>query len=56
MTCGSGHLFPYAEAILVLTMCIHRCFRDEARCKVKYGETWDQYCMRVKWRLVPGIF
>jgi 7-dehydrocholesterol reductase len=56
LTCGSGHLLPYTEAILVTSMCIHRCFRDEARCKAKYGQAWDEYCLRVKWRLVPGVF
>lgn len=56
MTCGSGHLFPYTEAILVAAMCIHRCFRDEAKCKAKYGKAWDEYCLRVKWRLIPGVF
>ncbi|KAL2162748.1 hypothetical protein VTH06DRAFT_6584 [Thermothelomyces fergusii] len=56
MTCGTGRILPYAEAILVTGVCIHRCFRDEARCKLKYGAAWDEYCRRVKWRMVPGIF
>jgi 7-dehydrocholesterol reductase len=56
LTCGNGHLFPYLEAVLVISMCIHRCFRDEARCRTKYGNAWAEYCQRVKWRLVPGIF
>ncbi|KAH6855865.1 7-dehydrocholesterol reductase [Chaetomium sp. MPI-CAGE-AT-0009] len=56
LTCGDGHLLPYMEAILVTAMCIHRCFRDEARCKTKYGDGWTEYCQRVKSRLVPGIF
>ncbi|PNY28179.1 Uncharacterized protein TCAP_01897, partial [Tolypocladium capitatum] len=42
--CGTDSLFPYVEAILVTATIIHRCFRDEARCKEKYGETWDEYC------------
>jgi 7-dehydrocholesterol reductase len=56
LTCGDGHLLPYMEAILVTGMCIHRCFRDEARCKAKYGEAWAEYCQQVKFRLVPGVF
>ncbi|KJZ74771.1 hypothetical protein HIM_05888 [Hirsutella minnesotensis 3608] len=54
--CGTGHLFPYTEAILVTATVIHRCFRDEARCRVKYGKAWDEYCQKVKWRMIPGIF
>ena len=56
LTCGGGHLLPYAEAILVTVVCVHRCFRDEARCKIKYADAWDDYCRRVRWRLLPGVF
>ncbi|KAK4250716.1 ergosterol biosynthesis ERG4/ERG24 family-domain-containing protein [Corynascus novoguineensis] len=56
LTCGGGHLLPYAKAILVTVMCVHRCFRDEARCKIKYADAWDDYCRRVRWRLLPGVF
>ncbi|KAK3294105.1 7-dehydrocholesterol reductase [Chaetomium fimeti] len=56
LPCGSGHLLPYLEAILVTGICIHRCFRDEARCKAKYGEAWAEYCQHVKSRLIPGVF
>ncbi|CRK23186.1 hypothetical protein BN1723_002944 [Verticillium longisporum] len=54
--CGAGHFFPYTEALLVTATVVHRCFRDEARCKEKYGDTWDEYCKIVKWRMIPGIF
>jgi 7-dehydrocholesterol reductase len=54
--CGTDHVFPYTEALLVTCMVIHRCLRDEARCKEKYGETWDEYCRIVRWRMIPGIF
>ncbi|KAH8890445.1 7-dehydrocholesterol reductase [Thozetella sp. PMI_491] len=54
--CGTAHIFPYAEAIIVTILVVHRCFRDEARCKKKYGKTWDQYCRIVRWRIIPGVF
>ncbi|KAK7409141.1 hypothetical protein QQX98_008691 [Neonectria punicea] len=56
MTCGTDHLFPYTEFIILAFTVIHRCFRDEARCRQKYGETWDEYCQIVKWRMIPGVF
>ncbi|KAF3106064.1 7-dehydrocholesterol reductase [Orbilia oligospora] len=55
-TCSNNHLFPYTEAIMVTLTVIHRCWRDEAKCKEKYGEKWDEYCRVVKWRMIPGIF
>ncbi|KAF3924653.1 hypothetical protein AA313_de0204267 [Arthrobotrys entomopaga] len=54
--CGTGHVFPYTEAVMMTIMCIHRCYRDEARCKEKYGVVWDEYCKIVRWRMIPGIF
>ncbi|CRK24206.1 hypothetical protein BN1723_013211 [Verticillium longisporum] len=54
--CRAGHLFPYTEALLVTATVVHRCFHDEARCKEKYGDTWDEYCKIVKWRMIPGVF
>ncbi|KAE8373974.1 ergosterol biosynthesis ERG4/ERG24 [Aspergillus bertholletiae] len=54
--CGWGGIFPYTEAILVAGIEIHRCHRDEAKCAAKYGKDWDEYCRRVRWRMIPGIY
>ncbi|OJZ85106.1 hypothetical protein ASPFODRAFT_190991 [Aspergillus luchuensis CBS 106.47] len=54
--CGNGGGFAYTEAVLVTGMIIHRCFRDEEKCADKYGSGWDEYCRRVPWRIVPGVF
>lgn len=54
--CGNGGVFAYIEAILVTGMINHRCFRDEEKCADKYGSGWDEYCRRVLWRIVPGLF
>jgi 7-dehydrocholesterol reductase len=32
---------------------IHRIWRDDARCKGKYGKYWDEYGKVVKWKLLP---
>lgn len=56
MACGTDAIFPYTEAIILSFMLVHRCLRDEERCKEKYGETWDEYCRAVPWRMVPGVF
>lgn len=49
---GAAYLyFVYLTVLLV-----HRCFRDDQRCKEKYGETWDKYCSLVPYRMIPYIF
>ena len=54
--CGFRHLLPWSYAIYMAGLLVQRCFRDEDRCSAKYGESWGEYCQRVPWRLVPGIF
>ncbi|KAK3369770.1 ergosterol biosynthesis ERG4/ERG24 family-domain-containing protein [Lasiosphaeria ovina] len=40
-----------------MTLClVHRCMRDEKRLSVKYGAAWTEYCQRVPWRFVPGVW
>lgn len=54
--CGTQHLLPWTYAIFMTCILVHRCYRDEKRCRVKYGDQWAQYCSIVKWRLIPGIW
>lgn len=49
-------LLPWTYAIFMTILLIQRCIRDEERCSGKYGKTWDEYCNRVRWRLIPGLF
>ena len=53
---GGFLLLPWTYAIFMTILLIQRCIRDETRCSGKYGATWTEYCEKVKWRLVPGIF
>ncbi|EEH46411.2 uncharacterized protein PADG_02509 [Paracoccidioides brasiliensis Pb18] len=55
-TCGFTHLLPWTYALFMTTILVHRCYRDEQRCIKKYGKTWEEYCNKVKWRIIPGIF
>lgn len=56
LACGFFHLLPYFYIIFMTILLIHRCMRDEHRCKNKYGKAWDEYCKKVPYRLIPGIF
>lgn len=48
------HTFLYP--IFMLHLLIHRCYRDEKKCREKYGDAYKQYCERVPYRLIPYIF
>ncbi|XP_069464805.1 delta(14)-sterol reductase LBR [Ambystoma mexicanum] len=56
LLCGFNHILPYFYAIYLICLLVHREARDERRCKKKYGLAWDQYCQRVRYRLVPYIY
>lgn len=56
LACGFDFLFPYFYFIFMSILLIHRCIRDEHRCSHKYGSDWSNYCARVRYRILPGIF
>lgn len=56
LACGTSSVFPYFYFIYLSILLVHRCIRDEGRCAAKYGEAWQQYCLTVPYRLIPGIF
>jgi 7-dehydrocholesterol reductase len=35
---------------------LDRCQRIDARCCAKYGTAWQEYVLRVPYKLVPGVF
>lgn len=55
-TCGFTHLLPWSYFFFMCVLLCHRASRDEKRCRNKYGAAWDEYCRRVKWRIVPGVY
>ncbi|KAF5857711.1 7-dehydrocholesterol reductase [Aspergillus alliaceus] len=54
--CGTGALLPWSEGAFATAFLAYRCVRDEKKCTGKYGEAWETYCRRVRWRLVPGLY
>ncbi len=56
LACGFDHLFPYFYFIFISILLVHRCLRDEHRCYSKYGVAWEEYCAKVPYRLIPGVF
>lgn len=56
LACGVEYLFPYFYFIFMTILLVHRCIRDEHRCSSKYGAAWKQYCDKVPYRIIPGVF
>ena len=56
LPCGFGSPLPYFYPIYAAFLLVHRERRDHHRCAAKYGEDWDLYCRRVRWRIVPGLY
>eukprot|EP01090_Pellita_catalonica_P000368 TRINITY_DN10257_c0_g1_i1.p1 TRINITY_DN10257_c0_g1~~TRINITY_DN10257_c0_g1_i1.p1 ORF type:complete len:446 (+),score=31.42 TRINITY_DN10257_c0_g1_i1:30-1367(+) len=51
LTCSVSYFYPLFLVILL----VDRAFRDDARCRSKYGKDWDKYCQRVPSLILPGI-
>ncbi|CAG7668699.1 unnamed protein product [Allacma fusca] len=49
-------IWPFIYFLFLLVLLIHRIFRDEEKCKNKYGNGWVQYCKKVPYRLIPHVF
>ena len=54
--CGIDHILPWTYAVYMLLILVHRCYRDENRCRAKYGAQWIEYCKLVPYRFIPGIW
>ena len=53
--CGFNSLLPYFYVHFFTGMIIHRWKRDDARCAIKYKETWEQYKKIVPYVFIPGV-
>jgi 7-dehydrocholesterol reductase len=53
---GFDRILPFTYFFYLTTLLLDRCFRIDKRCQIKYGKYWDEYCKRVPYRLIPGVF
>lgn len=49
-------IWPFMYPIFLSVLLVHRTFRDEKKCQEKYGKAWTEYCQKVPYRLIPGLF
>nr|CDJ91141.1 Ergosterol biosynthesis ERG4 ERG24 domain containing protein [Haemonchus contortus] len=53
---GFYPIYCHVPAAFVTGYLFVRLCNDESRCLVKYGQAWMQYCNKVPFRLIPGLY
>jgi delta14-sterol reductase len=53
---GMNSLLPYILPFSLLLLLTHRAWRDEQRCKEKYGPLWIKYCRIARFRMIPFVY
>jgi 7-dehydrocholesterol reductase len=53
---GFAHFVPYFYVLYLTILLFDRAARDDRRCHKKYGAAWEEYCRRVPWKIIPGIY
>jgi Delta14-sterol reductase len=57
LPCGvSSGSVPYFYFVYLLLLIVHREKRDDERCSAKYRSLWDEYCLRVPYRMIPFVY
>ena len=56
LPCLFGSPLPYFYVFYLTALLVHRERRDNASCEVRYGHQWQDYCAKVPYRIVPGIY
>ncbi|KAJ3283029.1 hypothetical protein HK104_010581 [Borealophlyctis nickersoniae] len=56
LICGFGSVIPYFYVTFFVFVLVHRVSRDMERCAKKYGDDWVEYCRKVPYIFIPGIY
>lgn len=48
--------WPWLYPVYYLVLLLPRQADDDRRCAKKYGPLWQEYCRRVPYRIVPGVY
>jgi Delta14-sterol reductase len=56
LTTGLGSVVPYLLPLWLVILFSHRAWRDDQRCRAKYGPLWDAYCKRATFRMIPFLY
>ena len=55
LTSGFASWTPYLLITWLVVLLWHRSWRDERRCRAKYGELWDRYVERARFSMIPFV-
>lgn len=47
---------PFILPVWLFCLLTHRAWRDDVKCREKYGATWEAYCKRARFRMIPFIY
>ncbi len=50
------NFMPYFYVVYLTILLFHRAKRDDVKCRLKYGKYWDEYCKKVPYKVIPGIY
>lgn len=53
---GLAHWAPYVLPLSLIILLTQRAARDDKKCRAKYGEVWQEYCQRVRFRIFPFLY
>jgi protein-S-isoprenylcysteine O-methyltransferase Ste14 len=56
LLCGLGSVIPYFYPAWFAFLLMTRERRDDRWCAVKYGDDWQRYKAKVRWRIIPGVY
>jgi 7-dehydrocholesterol reductase len=52
---AGSELLPYFYVMYLTVLLVDRAWRDDDRCRKKYGKDWSTYCAMVQYKIIPGI-
>ncbi len=50
------NFMPYFYVVFLTILLLDRAYRHDKRCAEKYGASWDLYCQRVPYKIIPYVF
>ena len=56
LTTGTRSPYPYLLPLSLTLLLLQRAARDDKKCGAKYGELWQRYCERVRFRIFPYLY
>jgi delta14-sterol reductase len=56
LTTGFQSIVPYLLPLWLCVLLPHRAWRDEKRCREKYGDLWTEYTRRARFRMIPFVY